>query len=909
MGSLAYQEANERRNQVENAHDGTFEWIFQHDGENEKNEHRRWNDIAAFIRSPEDKLYWISGKPGSGKSTLMKFLLNDARIKEMLGQASPTGSCVTASHFIWTSGTSVQRSLRGALASLLFQLLGQSEEAFGYLSSQVPSLNQRRSLSDWSNEDLVHAIHLVTSNYSGMVYLYLDGLDEVASTDTRKMLDFIDRICKTPNVKCITSSRPEHIFSTHFSKRQVPTLRMQDLTMPDIERYARDSLREYFNDLQALRGVVQRLCDKAEGVFLWVALAVRSQQLGALNMDDPEELARRLDQLPKGLSELYSDMWDRLNESKEIYGEQGAKYLNLMVLSTRLVDHRMDPWVMLFATRPELRYKSFQSADPSFLGDVEDAQEKLIIWITVRSAGLIELNVDTWHSNFVFVHRSALEFLENTPKGLEIRGLDKSLPEDSVLSLMEAMLASSKHGSDADRLDSMIAQIHSRTNRIPKLYEICRHNFSLLHFLNTAARFFEDGHVSYVNYMNLLAHAESTYSACLLLAESYPRRVCRGLTSTISGDFLGFLTIIGCPEYVAVKFEQYSSVSKISPEYLEYIKTETCYSQTQKSGRNELDRARQSERLKRSREWLSRSYPGPWYSHPSSMFGGRQRTATGLVCTRLLKSLSEWIAYTEYAFEPAIFHDIIQSLPSDHRALYGIACWRPSAGELVRGGWSLNNHVFIDSGLMLVYLEISVQVLIKLHRIMSVQPASPAEECRQLLLTVLEEEKGKESSLALFIQTWERPPTLGKGAKIFPEQFFRLKTKEDREYVTEAAMLCFVQGNSSGDEEALANFAETRLEENGFDKTSIADFDSVLVERGHGYYPGPQNPWPPVVSEDLRQQSSETAEADWHRDIGEDLAKKERDREYILRSGGQIRGVFDGEGFVITSVTATRQAF
>ncbi|KAF6795388.1 hypothetical protein CSOJ01_13451 [Colletotrichum sojae] len=104
MRSLAYQEANERRNQVENAHDGIFEWIFQHDGESKKHEHRRWSDITDFIRSPEDKLYWISGKPGSGKSTLMKFLLKNDRIKEMLGQTSHTKSCVIASHFIWARG-------------------------------------------------------------------------------------------------------------------------------------------------------------------------------------------------------------------------------------------------------------------------------------------------------------------------------------------------------------------------------------------------------------------------------------------------------------------------------------------------------------------------------------------------------------------------------------------------------------------------------------------------------------------------------------------------------------------------------------------------------------------------------------------------------------------------------------
>lgn len=411
--SLRYEEVNERRNKVENAHIGTFEWIFRDSDNLKTKEHQRWSDIPDFIRSAEDNLYWVSGKPGSGKSTLMKFLLNNARIKEIMKQTSSPGSYITISHFVWASGTVVQKSLRGTLASLLSQIVNWSisEKDSDCLCSRIPEIHRRQSLGDWSNEDLAHALHLAISNHPGTVYLFIDGLDEIETTDMHKILAIIDRICEVANVKCITSSRPEHIFSTHFSKRKAPSLRMQDLTTADIQRYASDSLSAYFQDLQALEEVVQKLCDKAEGVFLWVALAVRSQQLGALNMDDPGELALRLDQLPRGLSELYSKMWERLNENLEIYGEQGARYLNLMIVSIRLLGVPVGLLEMLFATRPELRYRLFQSADPSFLGELEEFQERLIVWVTVRSAGLIEHHDYKFYQSLEFVHRSALEFL------------------------------------------------------------------------------------------------------------------------------------------------------------------------------------------------------------------------------------------------------------------------------------------------------------------------------------------------------------------------------------------------------------------------------------------------------------------------------------------------------------------
>ncbi|KAF9876258.1 hypothetical protein CkaCkLH20_06201 [Colletotrichum karsti] len=404
LGSLRYDTMNERRNRVEAAHPGTYKWIFYDseapnvddgdDGDEDGDCDTRYvpkDGIPDFIKSASEKIYWISGKPGSGKSTLMKFMLENSRMADLLNKTSPTGASKIASHFIWAAGAPIQRSLRGTLSSLLFQLVTQDEGALDNLLSKCPNNPQRLSLGDWSDQQLAEALKIVCSSSRSVICLFIDGLDEIDSDDTDKVLAIIDDLCTLTHVKCIVSSRPEQIFSRHFRKLETPSLRMQDLTARDIRLYVRGKLRSWSHSPDRYHDVVKTLCEKADGVFLWVALALKSQRLSAEYEDDPEIVARRFKQLPNGLSELYSDMWDRLNDDKFIYGEEGAKYLNTYLTATHGVLD-MDVSTMAFATHPALIMGSSKPPTPPILEHMERTLEKTAVWLEVRTAGLIEVN-------------------------------------------------------------------------------------------------------------------------------------------------------------------------------------------------------------------------------------------------------------------------------------------------------------------------------------------------------------------------------------------------------------------------------------------------------------------------------------------------------------------------------------
>jgi hypothetical protein len=67
LSSLRYNLMKDREGRIADAHQYTFQWLFTdtHEG--------KWANFKDWLES-DSKLYWITGKAGSGKSTLMKYI-------------------------------------------------------------------------------------------------------------------------------------------------------------------------------------------------------------------------------------------------------------------------------------------------------------------------------------------------------------------------------------------------------------------------------------------------------------------------------------------------------------------------------------------------------------------------------------------------------------------------------------------------------------------------------------------------------------------------------------------------------------------------------------------------------------------------------------------------------------------
>ena len=112
--SLKYRGMTDRYELIQSAHQGTFEWIF--DAKNEMKEQ------PSFIEWLEgnSQLYWITGNPGEGKSTLMKFIAGNEKTRGHLATWAGSQSFHILSFYSWSSGhDKLQMSLEGLLRTLL----------------------------------------------------------------------------------------------------------------------------------------------------------------------------------------------------------------------------------------------------------------------------------------------------------------------------------------------------------------------------------------------------------------------------------------------------------------------------------------------------------------------------------------------------------------------------------------------------------------------------------------------------------------------------------------------------------------------------------------------------------------------------------------------------------------------
>ena len=131
MQSLAFETMDLRYDEVHEAFQDTYEWIFRME-DSEPNSFVRW------LRQGQD-IYWINGKAGSGKSTLMKFLHRHGKYREHLDTWAAGDELVLLNFFFWRAGSHEQKSIAGLLRTVLFQIL----ERLPSLGKEAVSLNER----------------------------------------------------------------------------------------------------------------------------------------------------------------------------------------------------------------------------------------------------------------------------------------------------------------------------------------------------------------------------------------------------------------------------------------------------------------------------------------------------------------------------------------------------------------------------------------------------------------------------------------------------------------------------------------------------------------------------------------------------------------------------------------------
>ncbi|GJC94879.1 small S protein [Colletotrichum higginsianum] len=318
---LYFHQEIDRFHDIKPAHKGTFEWIYSEPRLGASG--ATWTNFHDWLQN-DSGIYWISGKAGSGKSTLMKLVSTDERTRQPLLDWGVGSRLLILSFYFWNAGTTLQKSLEGLLRSIVSQALKECPE----LAEKLFPNRFQRCIDDTHSptmQELERAFACLTA--PGLadasltpikLVLLIDGLDEfdAGSMNLTELAELFTTAARSTSFKAVLSSRPENAFEEAFIS--CPRLRLHFLTHDDVVTYVNEKLSHHPrmvqltlqapNEAQALIG---ELVEAAQGVFLWVRLVVRSLLEGLQNHDEIDTLTERLRELPTDLEDLFRIMLEK----------------------------------------------------------------------------------------------------------------------------------------------------------------------------------------------------------------------------------------------------------------------------------------------------------------------------------------------------------------------------------------------------------------------------------------------------------------------------------------------------------------------------------------------------------------------------------------------------------------------
>jgi hypothetical protein len=327
-----------------------------------------------------------------------------------------------ASFFFWKPGSSLQRSLAGLFRSLLHDTLKACPEL---IPEVLPKYWNQMKSTPWQVQTELHLPDPEIRAAFGRLIerrslykkhcfcFFIDGLDEYEGTYQEDYKAVVELLCSwtefaPADVKICVSSREYNVFMNALSPDR--RLRIQDLTQKDMEKYVQDKLG-HIPDESGMTSLVVSITEKAQGIFLWVAVVVKRMRELVENGSKLTALQQELDLLPQELDDLFKHILKSLSTSDRKRAYQifamllklKPYNLKLSLFSyTFLEDYDRD---LGFAMKETFPHSIIDESSKE--GRIELARKTL----TGCCGGLVEPVIDAEVFILSFTHRSVPEFL------------------------------------------------------------------------------------------------------------------------------------------------------------------------------------------------------------------------------------------------------------------------------------------------------------------------------------------------------------------------------------------------------------------------------------------------------------------------------------------------------------------
>lgn len=439
MKSLDTAETRTRISEVHKAHEKTFNWLFD-------------PAVVTFAdwlcgqgTMAKKPIYWVQGKPGSGKSTLMKFAMRNNRTTELLANCS-TDKWIFAAFFFHDRGSNVQKSLTGMMKEILYSILSQLPALVAFVIPLYRDLvqSQQTNRPQWELSVLKAALFAIMQQRQVRMQLclFLDALDEHNQHDgnNERLAEFLKELVEKATdgnirLKMCLASRSWTVFQQHFS--DCPGFAIHKHTAEDIYTYTKSrislnqrGLQPFLSETQ-LENISRQTTDKSLGVFIWVRLVV--DQLTKAVRDGTTFLALEdlVMKLPGELEELYAHTLRRIDSD---YCEEACIMLRTILCS-------LEP-LSLYTLMRITNHNIYQIKETTKENTSIDSLEIQLLRLESRCGGLLEvvpktkeaLDLERYAATSIphesenylvqFIHQTVKEYVHEHRNRLELKDIN-----------------------------------------------------------------------------------------------------------------------------------------------------------------------------------------------------------------------------------------------------------------------------------------------------------------------------------------------------------------------------------------------------------------------------------------------------------------------------------------------------
>lgn len=404
----------------------------------------KWIESHPIFRTWEGSrtgTLWIRGQPGSGKSSLMKYL-TDALDCETPNTASP----VVASFFFHGTGLEVQRSLFGFYSALLNQLLQEipqfCHEIFEKFTKGRSTLGDKFKWEMQELRDFLSSIIFKATSTGFPIIILADALDEAGQSNAMELMQFfraIENTAKktTGGIHCslricfscrsypiIVGQEHEFIIEVDLHNAEDLSVFVRHKLKPDQSVGIQDNI---------LTKVQDDIIRKTGRTFQWANLMIKEVGKMFTEMDTMLEIQEQISRTPSDLYQFYRQLI-----SPKILGDNGATKQNMREQALTL---ELFQWLCFSKEPPTLatiQHALLLGPEEPHIAKISEHRDfqslkAVAVKITKLSKGLVEIrgqisNPKNSEEIVQFIHQSVYEFLMETGladlTGSEIAGLE-----------------------------------------------------------------------------------------------------------------------------------------------------------------------------------------------------------------------------------------------------------------------------------------------------------------------------------------------------------------------------------------------------------------------------------------------------------------------------------------------------